>query len=77
MVPIIEDFALANSRCPKVALFQLRQAGDCGYPPALGTHMEVALEQGGVDDLQQLLLGFDGGSAFHERGSARLVIRVI
>lgn len=39
--------------------------------------MEVALEQGGVDDLQQLLLGFDGGSAFHERGSARLVIRVI
>lgn len=39
--------------------------------------MEVALEQGGVDDLQQLLLGFDGGRALHERGSARLVIRVI
>lgn len=39
--------------------------------------MEVALEQGGVNDLQQLLLGFDGRSAFHERGGARLVIRVI
>lgn len=39
--------------------------------------MEVALEQRGVNDLQQLLLGFDGGSAFHKRGGARLVIRVI
>lgn len=39
--------------------------------------MQVALEQGGVDDLQQLLLGFNGGSAFHKRGGARLVIRVI
>lgn len=39
--------------------------------------MEVALEQGGVNDLQQLLLGFNGGSAFHERGGAGLVIRVI
>lgn len=39
--------------------------------------MEVALEQSGVNDLQQFLLGFDGGSAFHERGGARLVIRVI
>lgn len=39
--------------------------------------MEVALEQGGVNDLQQLLLGFDGGSAFHEWGGAGLVIGVI
>lgn len=39
--------------------------------------MEVALEQGGVNDLQQLLLGFDGGRAFHKWGGARLVIRVI
>lgn len=39
--------------------------------------MEVALEQGGVNDLQQLLLGFDGRCAFHKWGGARLVIRVI
>ena len=39
--------------------------------------MKVALEQGGVNDLQQLFLGFDGRSPFHERGGTRLVIRVI
>lgn len=39
--------------------------------------MQVALQQRGVNDLQQLLLGFDGRRAFHERGGARLVIRVI
>lgn len=76
-VPIIEDFTVTNSRYPKVALFQFQQPGDCGYPSAQRTHVEVALEQGGVDDLQQLLLGLDGGSAFHERGRAGLVVRVI
>ena len=39
--------------------------------------MEVTLEQGSVDDLQQLLLGLDGGSAFHERGRAGLVVGVV
>lgn len=41
------------------------------------THMQVAFKQGGVDDLQQLLFGFDGGCAFHEWGGAGLVVGVI
>lgn len=39
--------------------------------------MQVAFEQGGVNNLQQLLLGLDGRCAFHERGGAGLVVRII
>lgn len=70
MVPKIKYFTLTSGRDPRL--------GENGREPSAGkTHMKVALEQCGVNDLQQLFLGFDGRSPFHERGGARLVIRVI
>lgn len=36
--------------------------------------MEIAFQQGGINDLQQLLFGFDGGSALHEGRSAGLMV---
>lgn len=40
------------------------------------TYMQVAFQQGRVDDLQQFLAAFDGGRTFHERGS-RGGVRVV
>lgn len=41
------------------------------------THMKIAFQQGCVNDLQQFLLGFDGGDAIHKGRSAGLMIGVI
>lgn len=35
--------------------------------------MEVALEEGGVDDLQQFLAALNGGRALHKGGGCRRV----
>lgn len=72
MVPKNKYFTLTSGRDPG-----LGKREDGREPSAGKTHMKVAFEQGGVNDLQQLFLGFDGRSPFHERGGARLVIRVI
>lgn len=42
--------------------------------PSQSTHLQVALEQCGVDDLTQLLLGFDGGVALHDRCGDHLIL---
>ena len=43
-------------------------------PPSQSTHLQVALEQRGVDDLTQLFLGFDGGVALHDRRGDHLIL---
>ena len=72
MVPKIKYFTLTSGRDPRLGKWEDGRELSAGK-----THMKVALEQYGVNDLQQLFLGFDGRSPFHERGGARLVIRVI
>lgn len=72
MVPKIKYFTLTSGRDPRLGKWEDGRELSAGK-----THMKVALEQCGVNDLQQLFLGFDGRSPFHERGGARLVIRVI
>lgn len=77
MVPVIKNFTLTRNRYPKSVTPPVSGTGDYRYLSAQRTHMEVAFEQGGVNDLQELLLRLDGRSAFHEWGGTRLVIRVI
>ena len=47
---------------------------NCPLPASHSIHLQVALEQCGVDDLTQLLLGFDGGVALHDRRGDHLIL---